>query len=268
MYRPYVRMRRSGVPILSRGEINRIGEKAAYDFNPDLFNHPQPLDIDLFAQEYLGAEQDFQFLSNNGIYLGMTVFNDTNRVVIFDPHTRRAEYVHENAKTIIIDKQLLEDRNDHRYRFTMGHECGHLFFHSLYYRKLLERHINSPDITTEQKPAMIQCRKDFDKEELHKSLRQWTEKDVMEWQANAFASAVLMPYSSVLQVFEPSWEHYTDVNYAHTRAVWMTTTFNVSYEAAVLRLKGLGYIERSLLTGNNEEDSTKALIAWFQESEE
>ena len=47
---------------------------------PEALKSPQEIDIDLLAQDYLGMDQDFQYLSHCGVYLGMTVFNDTDKV--------------------------------------------------------------------------------------------------------------------------------------------------------------------------------------------
>lgn len=94
---------------------------------------PQEIDIDLLAQDYLGMEQDFQYLSHCGVYLGMTVFNDTDKVPVYDPSTNRAEYISAKAHTVIIDRTLLENNQEHRYRFTMGHEAGHEFLHKEYF---------------------------------------------------------------------------------------------------------------------------------------
>ena len=77
--------KRSGAPVLSRKEIDIIGENLVSDFNPDAMHTPQEIDIDLFVQDYLGADQDFQYLSHCGVYLGMTVFNDTDKVPVYDP---------------------------------------------------------------------------------------------------------------------------------------------------------------------------------------
>ena len=38
-----------------------------------------------------------------GVYLGMTVFNDTDKVPVYDPIQNRAEYISARANTIIID---------------------------------------------------------------------------------------------------------------------------------------------------------------------
>ena len=70
----------SGVPILNRADMDEVAFRVLADFNYKLLLEPQELDIDLFAQDYLGMDQDFQLLSHNGIYMGMTIFNDTDRL--------------------------------------------------------------------------------------------------------------------------------------------------------------------------------------------
>ena len=110
MVRLNINRKRSGVPVLSRKQIDDIGERLVQDFCPDAMIHPQALDVDLFAQDYLGMEQDYQYLSHCGVYLGMTVFNDTNKVVVYNPEKQEAEYISARAKTIIIDNTLLEEK--------------------------------------------------------------------------------------------------------------------------------------------------------------
>lgn len=82
---------------------------------------------------FLGLNVDYKYLSHNGVYLGMMVFKDTNKIPIFDPETNRAEYIEKCANTIMIDSRLLEANQEHRYRYTMVHECGHAVFHSAVY---------------------------------------------------------------------------------------------------------------------------------------
>ena len=120
MYVAEIVRKRSGAPVLSRKEIDIIGENLVSDFNPDVMHTPQEIDIDLFVQDYLGADQDFQYLSHCGVYLGMTVFNDTDKVPVYDPIQNRAEYISARANTIIIDRTLLEENQEHRYRYPIG----------------------------------------------------------------------------------------------------------------------------------------------------
>ena len=93
MYTPSLRVKNNGVPILSKAEIDAIGERFVRDFQPEVLTNPSPVDIEGFIEFYLGMTPDYQYLSHNGVYLGMTVFNDTNKVPVFDPATNRAEYI-------------------------------------------------------------------------------------------------------------------------------------------------------------------------------
>lgn len=133
MYTPSLRVKNNGVPILSKAEIDAIGERFVQDFQPEVLTNLSPVDIEGFIEFYLGMTPDYQYLSHNGVYLGMTVFNDTNKVPVFDPATNRAEYISAKARTVIIDNRLLDESQRHRYRFTLGHEGGHDIFHSGYF---------------------------------------------------------------------------------------------------------------------------------------
>ena len=75
--------------------------------------------------------------------------------------------------------------------------------------------------------------------------KSWGDRDWMEWQANRFASAILMPISAVRLVAEWSLGDYRHSALARVELVKnVVTTFDVSREAAVYRLKDLGYIPR------------------------
>ena len=92
--------------MLSRKEIDVIGQNIVGDFMPEALKSPQEIDIDLLAQDYLGMDQDFQYLSHCGVYLGMTVFNDTDKVPVYDPQNNCADYISAKAHTVIIDKTI------------------------------------------------------------------------------------------------------------------------------------------------------------------
>ncbi|MFR8846421.1 MAG: hypothetical protein ACLVGL_16155 [Waltera sp.] len=179
--------------MLSRKEIDVIGQNIVGDFMPEALKSPQEIDIDLLAQDYLGMDQDFQYLSHCGVYLGMTVFNDTDKVPVYDPQNNCADYISAKAHTVIIDKMLLEENQEHRYRFTMGHEAGHEFLHKEYFAYDPDQ-ITLFDLMGETPAPMVQCRVDTKKMDCRTS-KSWTDRDWMEWQANALSSAVLMPVS-------------------------------------------------------------------------
>jgi hypothetical protein len=255
-----IRRQKSGVPVLSRDQIDDLGERLVYDFCPQAMTTPQELDVDLFAQAYLGMEQDYQYLSHCGVYLGMTVFNDTDRVVVYNPDKDEADYISVKARTIIIDSSLLSEKQEHRYRFTMGHEAaGHGVLHEEYFG------YNSNQIsmfdTTEV--AMIQCRTDGARKGAAKKRAYWDDRDWMEWQANAMSSAFLMPKAMVRLVAREIEMTYGSANkfqLAYLVADAVSEIFNVSQEAAFYRLQKLGMIPTSLPYGDSSHNFLASLI--------
>ena len=233
-------MKNNGVPILSKAEIDAIGERFVHDIQPEVLTNPSPVDIEGFIEFYLGMTPDYQYLSHNGVYLGMTVFNDTNKVPVFDPATNRAEYISAKVRTVIIDSRRLDESQRHRYRFTLGHEGGHDIFHSGYFS------YNPDQITMfdddEVIEPMIQCRVDngtTDKSDTHK----WDDHDWMEWQANHLSAAVLMPRCAVDLLARPAKGKLSNPVSRARLVAQLSDCFDVSIQAATNRLKDLGYIK-------------------------
>ena len=54
MYTPSLRVKNNGVPILSKAEIDAIGERFVQDFQPEVLTNPSPVDIEGFIEFYLG----------------------------------------------------------------------------------------------------------------------------------------------------------------------------------------------------------------------
>ncbi len=201
-----------------------------------LLKNPSPVDIDGFLENYLGTTPDYQLLSHNGIYLGMTVFNDTNCIPVYDLVNNRAEYISAKANTVIIDCRLLEENQEHRYRFTAGHEAGHVVFHTPYFAY-------DPDqlsLFGDSEPAMVRCRVDTTKAK-NKDFRLISDHDWMEWQANYFSGAILMPKSAVIALAN----EYEGPDYLRSWSLIcrLEDVFNVSSEAAKHRLTSLNLIE-------------------------
>lgn len=244
MYRPIFKTRGKGVPILSKGDIEIIGENFIRDYCPDALKNPQPIDVDGFIERYLGLKLDYQYLSSDGRYLGMMVFNTTDKVMIYDPERNIADYLHADARTIIIDNNLLEENQEHRYRYTMAHEGGHDIFHSGYYSY-------NPDqismFDKNEEVPLFQCRSISIKQG---GSRMWTDIDWMEWQSNFFASVLLMPAHAVKNLLENDLKKHDDIFLPLILISKTAKTFNVSPEAAKYRLEQLKYIEPGLLSSD------------------
>lgn len=228
---------RSNVPILSKCEIDTIAEKYVMDFMPEIIEQPQEFNVEGFIECYLNLNIDYQYLSNDGRYLGMTVFNDTDSVIIYRPEDNCADYLHADSGTIIIDNSLLNKKQEHRYRFTLGHESGHWIFHREHYG-----YNRNQIVLFETNDAFIQCR-ETNKNYLNCIKKNWDDSRWMEWQADKFSAGVLMPMTSVqnlLKLNEHNVVYPTDEDYA---VRLLSEVFNVSKQASYFRLCDLGYIQ-------------------------
>ena len=239
MVKPHLRMDKNRVPILSGNEIDEWGESFVRDFCPEAMREPTPLDVDRFVCEYLGLTQDFAWLSNDGRYLGMTVFNDTRRVIVYEPEHDTAEYRKAKAGTVIIDNALLEKNKENRYRFTMGHEGAHAIFHTEHFAYDPNQLCFLDDIPE----PMVQCRVDSTATLRKKDRNLWTPNDRMEWQANKMASAMLMPRSMVHKLFYSLQPSVDEHSLSAMAILSVADAFNVSNEAAHYRLLDLGLIK-------------------------
>lgn len=236
MYIPTVKCNSlNSMPILSRSDIDFMAEKFLKDFQPEALKVPMAIDIDGFVENYLGANPDYKYLSHNMIYLGMTVFDDTNSVIIYNPSTERAEYISEKAKTVIIDSRLLNENQEHRYRFSLGHESGHIIFHKAYFA----RQKKLSELFGVSATPYVQCCKP---DSIYGKRKLESDSDWLEWQANQFSSSLLMPVTAVKRMSRDfDMDSYYEIN---NMLCEMESVFNVSFEAATNRLNTLEMINK------------------------
>lgn len=217
---------KNNIPILSQDQIDNIAEMELKKFQKQALTRPTAIDIDGFLEMHLHVTPDYQYLSHNMVYLGMSVFYDTNAIPIYDEITGRAEYLSVKANTVIFDRRLVENKSqEHRYRFTGGHEAGHFVLHSSYYRR--NRSLGKSDNLFAKCHTSSLCGM--------KKGNLVTDNDWLEWQANQFSSSLLMPKSAVLLL-------HRSIGDKKLLLQEMPKIFNVSNEAARNRLKNLKII--------------------------
>ncbi len=234
MIRLHLRKTAQNVPLLSAHEINGLAERILSDYCGEVLRKPQPLNIENLLEKYLQLQMDYQYLSNDGHILGMTVFNDTNKVIIFLPEYQKAEYLHADRGTIIIDNNLLDPRQERRYRFTIGHECAHWILHNDYYAY-------NPDQLSllDNSEPFVQCR-EINGCDLQANKRAWSQTRWLEWQADKLSAALLMPETILRRwVGNHPFSSFLD---AHSCIKNLAAVFNVSEQAAFLRLHDLNLI--------------------------
>ncbi|HIU77584.1 MAG TPA: hypothetical protein IAC62_16975 [Candidatus Pelethocola excrementipullorum] len=198
MYQPKLRKQRNGIPVMRNSEIDAHAEEFLRDYNPSLLKIPQPVDIEAFAEFYLDLALDYAYLSHCGLILGRMVFQETERVPVYLPKEKCADYLYVSRGTMLIDNTVLDDRKEYRLRSTIGHECGHWLFHSDYYtfknrgnyhRKALLPEITGCKNTDIDGGADITGRKKL-----------ITDFDWLEHHAKYFSAAVLMPKTPLISM--------------------------------------------------------------------
>ncbi len=111
MYEPEFRCQKNGVPILSHKEIEDDAKNFIKDFDVEILERPRELDIERFVEYYLRLSLDYNNLSNCGLILGRMVFNDTDKIPIYDAERGRTEYISAERgtkRTLTTDHDWLE----------------------------------------------------------------------------------------------------------------------------------------------------------------
>ena len=231
------RLDANGIPHLSKSQLETYGERVLRDFSPTILLEPQPTDIDRLVTGYMGFNFEYQYLSNNQVYLGITVFEDTDTLPVYIPELNRAEFLSVKKNTIIIEGTLADNPNlIHRERFTVGHEASHGLVHPEYYQRkaqIASLHDNFGGIYS--KPTFP------DLSGVDVNGKRLQGEAWLEWQANYLSSVLLMPRIAVKRLrnlIEPKGSRFWHYELIQT----MVEVFNVSEEAARVRLVSLNHL--------------------------
>lgn len=245
------RKKASGLPILSKVNIDEYAEALVSDFKPELLKKPGPMPIDEFIELYLNLTVDYQNLSLDGKTLGMIVFND-GYVEVYDDQKNK-KILEVEAGTIFIDNALIADDNQiGRCRFTFAHEPGHWIFHRHMYTVNKNEMFLFDVRYTAQKKCDMYSLKDVDLSVKRDYFK--TDEDWQEWQADYFASALLMPQKIVKELFssflssqvEPPQKKINSNGRIDQYIRTMAAIFQVSYSAMKIRLRNLGFLNNGI----------------------
>lgn len=227
------RLDANGIPHLSKSQLETYGERVLRDFSPTVLLIPQPTDIDRLITDYMGFTLEYQYLSHNQVYLGITVFDDTDTLPVYNPEQNRAEFLSVKKNTIIIEGTLAENpAYEHRERFTLGHEAAHGLIHAEYHRRKAEVAgfcDNSGGLYSKSSFP--------DLSGVDASGKRLQGEAWLEWQANYLAAVLLMPKAAIKNIdFKCNGRWHLEL------ISMMVEVFNVSAQAAWVRLASLGYL--------------------------
>lgn len=246
MYIPTFRMKWNGCPILSNEEIERDAECFIYDYDKTLLTNPRAVDIENFMEYYLGLTPEYTYLTQCGLILGRMVFNDTNKLAVYVPEEKKADYIFAKRGTVVFDNTLLSDKNEVCLRSTVGHECAHWIYHQAFFT-LRPNRTKTIDIADQ---GITTCRETDIVGSRHRLV---TDHDWLEHQAKMFSACILMPRSAFIRyVMAPKLRNYVENcpaewDYDNVLATYASARFNVSVESAKIRLFQLGMDYKSVM---------------------
>ena len=244
MIQPRFKTSMTGVPIIRDLAIETDAERLLRDYNPALLDTPQAINVEDFTENYLGLRIHFDNLSHNGSIWGRMVFYNS-RIPVYAPEQEKAVFLSMEGGTVLIDNSLVNGWRDREFRSTMMHECGHKVYHSQYYRRESPPSLWLSSSDLEQIPATA-CRK-VDVQSSGKGGQRLliSDHDWLEHQAKYFSSAILMPTSMVMRVYEETDVRknmgcYEGRGIEQDFELALMNIFRVSAQSARIRIRQLG----------------------------
>ena len=139
---------------------------------------------------------------------------------------------------------MYEDGNENLRRFTLAHECEHGFLHRRYFS------IDEQQTTfLDEKPQFIACRRiDMGGTTYNRKRKIVSLNDKLEWQANTFASCILMNREALTYYLAEAGLVHANIN---DIIYGISDHFGVSKAAAEVRLKVLGYFKDKFTNASN-----------------
>ncbi len=231
---PVFRTKPNGVPILSSDEIDLHAETIARELAPEIFSGtPDAPDLRRLLRYLGGWHFAGRYLSRSGTLLGLASFSG-GELTVTDRARRALDRLEIPPSTILVDRALFDPGLEAVFRFTLAHECGH----ALYHRKFCADPANMEAYAAEGKAKHItDSEEEFGKRDQH---RIENDHDWVEWQANAFASAFLMPKTPVLRVLELVRADASPGTFLTDLCAMLADVFHVSASAAFYRMRELG----------------------------
>ncbi len=229
--------------ILSRQNIEEIASVLVDDYRaacrlpgPGETGGPAGVDIDRFAVGYLNLRINYQYLSPDNSFCGLTAFADTDYTYEVEGR-RRTIWVPQSQ--ILLNELFfwhdLREKLAGQRRFTVAHECAHQILYQM-----------------GEEEGLIACRRTAPGGDVSAPRQPRTEADWNEWQANALGAALLMPLRDVdvaMRCLAPGRRLRESAGW-FGRSDWFVikscaALFGVSPKAITIRLRQLGYVEEA-----------------------
>ncbi len=233
---------RNGLYVLSRIDIESLVTDYLKHYAPHVLQNIAPVDIFDLMKNTVGLSIKYRafYDSQQGI-MGMIVMHDSVCIPLYnEKHCLMP--IEETYGTVILSSDLLEQGNLPRLRYTAAHETGHFLMHRPYFNNLAACGVAN-------KQAYAYRQND------HAVRRPQTPEEWMEFQANAFAAALLMPKSTftaytmqTLRDYSIRGDHLIIRHDQEPSIIYdiisqIASAFSVSYQATKIRMEQLGFLK-------------------------
>jgi len=216
---------------LSKQDIEIIGNELISKFSETYSGEKPVINIEAFAEEFLGLDLIHAKLSDDGKLLGLTTFCGVEIILTRD---KREETIKLESDSILIEEALLDEKQNGRRRFTIAHECGH---------QIIDR--------LEEERTGVSVRTRLSKDKPYHCRELAGAFDTCEWQANYLAAVLIMPPDLIAYIVDTfrqgekikhfGWRGLEIADYKCVAA--MAEFIGVSVAALRIRLGELGYYE-------------------------
>lgn len=214
---------------LSKIKIEEYAYKFLLENSPNSLNKAMQTDVEYIIENKLNINLQYLKLDTTQNLLGMTIMNPM-KVKYLDENLQIVEGVFDR-NTILINEFLATQKNqEHRLYFTLAHEIGH------WYLQRKDAYVDSGQQSLfGQDTVKSNVNRFIDNVDIFNNLKRKklvTEEDWLEWQANYFASCILMPKRMFANEYIK----------LQNRGIFeiiseLSKTFNVSEEAVAYRIK-------------------------------
>jgi len=224
--------------------LEQFADEMIGDFRPELLKSPQPTDIEQFVECYLRANLEVRPITVTHSILGVAVFNE-GLVPVYDRMKGSLVALDVPEHTILIEEGIYNRREPGRFNFTLAHEASHLVCHD---GVSVGNGVQCRQMDT---GAVIMCRPEGER---YPKFGQKAPVDWMEWQADYFGAALLMPRRTVQMAIEQILFNagclggecgkrevcHSPQLFVHV-AEQLSRIYRVSKTAAGIRMENLGY---------------------------
>lgn len=223
--------------VYSKTQLEANANELNGRFDKERLEKAKPIDV-YDVLEFIGADVDWKYLSNDQSVLGATVFCD-GILPVFEKENDKfvAKNIYVNAGTIIIDIGLDESSNVGRKNFTVMHEVFHFLYHKKSFtkrngglKKVLETDIFRS--YEEKKKGM-------------------TAIEILEWQANYMAAAFLIPKNALVNEINNlllgsivDSDNIRPMILRKSTIEKLADKFSVSYQAMIYRMQSLNILRK------------------------